>query len=331
MHIPDGFLDARTALASGVMAAAGLGLALRTVRRTMPDRRVPLIGVAAAFVFAAQMLNFPVAGGTSGHLIGAVLAAVLLGPSAAVLVMTSVLILQAFLFADGGITALGANIFNMAIVAPVVGYTVYRGVSRLMGGDLRARLTGTAFGAWCSTVAASVACAGQLALSGTVAWGVALPAVGGIHMLIGVGEALITTLVVAVLARVRPELLDDGSLPARGVGYRALAGYGVLVALGLVVFVAPLASDWPDGLEMVAGRLGFAHRASESRLVPAPLPDYGVPVIRAPAVSTVVAGGSGTAVAFVLAYLLARLLVPRGTVVAGRRDGDTHGRASRPA
>lgn len=331
MHIPDGFLDARTALASGAMAAAGLGLALRTVRRTMPDRRVPLIGVAAAFVFAAQMLNFPVAGGTSGHLIGAVLAAVLLGPSAAVLVMTSVLILQAFLFADGGITALGANIFNMAIVAPVVGYAVYRGVSRLTGGDLRARLTGTAFGAWCSTVAASVTCAGQLALSGTVAWGVALPAMGGIHMLIGVGEALITTLVVAVLARVRPELLDDRSLPAGGIGYRALAGYGVLVALGLVVFVAPLASDWPDGLEMVAERLGFAHRASGSRLVPSALPDYAVPVIRAPAVSTVVAGGSGTAVAFVLAYLLAWLLVPRGTTGAGRRAGDTHGSASRPA
>ncbi|MDR7465106.1 MAG: energy-coupling factor ABC transporter permease, partial [Armatimonadota bacterium] len=128
MHIPDGFLDTPTAIAGGVLAAAGLGLALRTVRRTLPHRAVPLVGVAAAFIFAAQMLNFPVAGGTSGHLIGAVLAAVLLGPSAAVLVMSSVLILQAFLFADGGITALGANIFNMALVASLLGYALYRGV-----------------------------------------------------------------------------------------------------------------------------------------------------------------------------------------------------------
>jgi len=327
MHIPDGFLDGRIAMTSGVMAAAGLGLALRTVRRTMPDRRVPLIGVAAAFVFAAQMLNFPVAGGTSGHLIGATLAAVLLGPSAAVLVMSSVLILQAFLFADGGITALGANIFNMAIVAPLLGYAIYRGVSHLMGGDLRARLTGTAFGAWCSTVIASVTCAGQLALSGTVAWDVALPAMAGIHMLIGVGEALITTLVVAVVARARPELLDDRSTPTVAPGYRTLAGYGVIVALGLVVFVAPFASAWPDGLEMVAERTGFAGRAAEIRAVPSPLPDYAVPAIRPPAVSTVVAGASGTAVAFALAYLLARLL----TLRTSSRGGTAHGSASPPA
>jgi cobalt/nickel transport system permease protein len=329
VHIPDGFLDARTAIAGGLLAAAGVGLALRTVRRTLPDRRVPLLGVAAAFVFAAQMLNFPVAGGTSGHLIGATLAAVLLGPSAAVLVMTSVLILQAFLFADGGVTALGANIFNMAIVAPLVGYAVYRSVGVLMGGDLRARLTGTAFGAWCSTVAASIACAGQLALSGTAAWTVALPAMAGVHMLIGLGEALITTLVVAVVAGARAELLDDPSASARGAGYRTLAGYGVLVALGLAIFVAPFASSWPDGLERVAERLGFGHKASETRVATSLLADYGVAGIRLPAVSTAVAGGSGTAVAFVMAYGLARLLVPRGR--PSPRAERPQGRASHPA
>ena len=131
MHIPDGFLDARTAVATGVLATAGLGLALAGVRRTVPPRRIPLIGLAAAFVFAAQMLNFPVAGGTSGHLIGAVLAAVLLGPSAAVLVMSAVLILQCLMFADGGVTALGANLFSMALVAPAVGY----GISVSCGGS----------------------------------------------------------------------------------------------------------------------------------------------------------------------------------------------------
>jgi cobalt/nickel transport system permease protein len=290
-----------------------------------------LIGVAAAFVFAAQMLNFPVAGGTSGHLIGGVLAAVLLGPSAAILVMSSVLILQALLFADGGITALGANIFNMALVAPLVGYAVYRLIGRLLGGDLRAQLAGTAFGAWCSTVAASVTCAGQLALSGTVAWNVALPAMVGIHMLIGVGEALITSLVVVVVAAARPELLDGRASSGLRSGYGTLMAYGTLVALGLAVFVAPFASPWPDGLEAVAERLGFAQRLSVTRVISAPLPDYAMAGAGSPAVSTIVAGGIGIVVAFVLAYLLARLLVPRTAPSLGPRTGGEQGSASRPA
>src|SRR5512143_666441 len=127
MHIPDGFLDAKTAIATGGLALAGLGVALRQARLSLPPRRVPLLGLAAAFVFAAQMLNFPVAGGTSGHLVGGVLACVLLGPSAAVLALTSVLIVQCLLFADGGVLALGANVFNMAIVGSVAGYGIYRG------------------------------------------------------------------------------------------------------------------------------------------------------------------------------------------------------------
>ena len=124
MHVPDGFLDARTLVATAGLAAVGLGLALREVRRNLPPRRVPLIGLAAAFVFAAQMLNFPVAAGTSGHLIGAALAAVLLGPAAAIVAMTAVLLLQALMFADGGITALGANVLNLAVIAPLVAHGV---------------------------------------------------------------------------------------------------------------------------------------------------------------------------------------------------------------
>jgi cobalt/nickel transport system permease protein len=317
MHIPDGFLDARTALASGALAATGLGIALMGVRRTVPSRRIPLLGLAAAFVFAAQMLNFPVAGGTSGHLIGAVLAAVLLGPSAAILVMSAVLILQCFMFADGGVTALGANIFNMALVASGVGYGVYAAVRRLAGEGLRGRLLATAFAAWCSTVAASIACAGELAMSGTVAWGVAFPAMAGIHMLIGVGEAVITTLVVAAVARARPELLTTRADAEHRSRYRETAAYGLLVALGLTVFVAPFASGLPDGLEKVAAALGFEHRAAGSALLVSPLPDYAVPGIGSTALSTVIAGCAGTVVAFVLAYLFARLLTPERRPDAG--------------
>jgi len=130
MHIPDGFIDAKTAATTALLSAAGVGLALRQARRSLPARRVPLLGLAAAFLFAAQMVNFPVAGGTSGHLVGGVLVAALLGPSAAIVVLTTVLIVQCFLFADGGVLALGANVFNMAIIGAAGGYAIYRLVLR---------------------------------------------------------------------------------------------------------------------------------------------------------------------------------------------------------
>ena len=310
MHIPDGFVDAKTAIAAAAISAAGVGIALRHLRRTLPARRVPLIGLAAAFVFAAQMLNFPIAGGTSGHLIGAVLAAVLLGPSAAVLVLTAVLILQCLMFADGGVTALGANILNMALVAPVVGYAVYSLVARVAGRQLRGRLLATAFAAWCSTVAASVTCAGELAFSGTVAWRVAFPAMAGIHVLIGLGEAVITTLVVAGVARVRPELFAAEAQPGVRLQYRTFLTYGLLVSLGLALFVAPFASGWPDGLEKVAATLGFDATAAPAPVLPAPLPDYGIPGLSSVVLSTVIVGLAGTLVAFLLAFVLARVLTP---------------------
>jgi cobalt/nickel transport system permease protein len=325
MHIPDGFLDTKTALISGALAAAGLGIAIRKVRQQVPAQRVPLIGLAGAFIFAAQMLNFPVAGGTSGHLIGAVLATVLLGPSAAVLILSSVLILQCFMFADGGVTALGANIFNMALVAPGVGYGVYALVCRLLGRSLRGRLCATAFAAWCSTVAASIACAGQLALSGTIQWSIAFPAMANVHMLIGVGEALITTLVVAALARLRPELLAEQLESDRQPRYKELAAYGLLISTGLAVFVVPFASAWPDGLERVAAVLGFEHKAFETQIWPSLLPDYVVPGLKSIVLSTVIVGCTGTLAAFILAYLLARFLTP---AEAGKRNG--HSREFRP-
>jgi cobalt/nickel transport system permease protein len=311
VHIPDGFLDAKTAVATSLLATAGLGLALKGVRRTVPPRHIPLIGLAAAFVFAAQLLNFPVAGGTSGHLIGAVLAAVLLGPSAAVLVMSAVLILQCLMFADGGVTALGANLLNMALVAPIVGHGIYRLLRRAVGQGLRGRLFATAFAAWCSTMAAAISCAGQLALSGTVPLSLAVPAMGGVHLLIGLGEALVTTLVVAAVARARPELLIEPPGPRLRPRYGELAVRGLLVALALAVFVAPFASRWPDGLEKVAATLGFEHRAAATPALAAPLTDYRVPGVGSAALSTVIAGTAGTLVAFGVAWLLAVVLTPR--------------------
>ena len=309
MHIPDGFLDSKTAVATGVLAAIGLGIALRQARLHLPQRRVPLLGLTAAFVFAAQMINFPVAGGTSGHLVGAVLAAVLLGPGSAVIIISSVLIVQCLMFADGGISALGANIFNMGVLGGVGGWAIYHVVNRMVKG-LFGCVLGAAFAAWCSTVMASVACAGELAVSRTANWSVTLPAMAGIHMLIGIGEGLITALVLAAIARARPELLqpDNGTGPSRTYG--TAAAYGGLIALGLALFISPLASHWPDGLDRTAEVLGFKGRAA-APIVPAPIPDYEMPGVRWSTLGTSVAGAVGTVVVFFLAWLLARALVPR--------------------
>jgi cobalt/nickel transport system permease protein len=308
MHIPDGFLDPKTAVTSGVAAATGLGIAIRHVKRTFPSSRIPQMGLASAFVFAAQMLNFPVLGGTSGHLIGAVLVSVLLGPSAAVIVMSSVLMLQCLMFADGGITALGANIFNMAIVAPFVGYAVYKTLRRILGTSERARFTAIAFASWLSTVAASIACAGQLAASGTAQWGVVFPAMAGVHMLIGIGEAIITTFVVAAILRLSPDMALASDGEQTQTSYRPLLGYGLVVSLGLVLFISPFASSWPDGLEKVAEAIGFSSAAPSESLIPSPLADYGVPGIASPGFSTILAGSIGTLIAFALSLALARIV-----------------------
>jgi cobalt/nickel transport system permease protein len=309
VHIPDGFLDARTAAVAGGLAAAGLGVALRHARAHLPPRRVPLLGLAAAFVFAAQMINFPVAGGTSGHLVGAVLVAALLGPSAAVVVMSAVLIVQCLMFADGGLSALGANILNMGVLGGVGGWAIYGAVKSVFAG-LRGRIAAAGFAAWCSTVLAAVACAGELAASRTAAFAVALPAMAGIHMLIGLGEGLITALVLAAIARVRPELLDAETAPGAARSYAALAAYGVLIALGLALFASPLASRWPDGLDRTAALLGFAERAA-APILAAPMPEYAIPGIGWSAAATSAAGAAGTLAVFALAWCLARALVPQ--------------------
>jgi cobalt/nickel transport system permease protein len=310
VHIPDGFLDTKTAVATAALAAAGLGVALRRARLHFPSRRVPLLGLTAAFVFAAQMINFPVAGGTSGHLIGAVLAAALLGPSAAVIVISAVLIVQCLMFADGGISALGANIFNMGIIGGTAGWAVYHVLSRKVGG-LFGRVLAAAFAGWCSTVIASVACAGELATSRTVRFSVALPAMAGVHMLIGIGEGLITALVLVAIARTRPELIHSDAMAEPRRSYGTIAAYGGLIVLGLALFVSPLASRWPDGLDRTAELLGFKGKAV-GPTVPAPMPDYEMPGVHWGTLGTSIAGAVGTLVVFALAWLLARALVPRG-------------------
>jgi len=206
MHIPDGFLTAPTWMTAWAVSIGGVGYSLRRTAGTLKDRMIPLMGVLSAFIFAAQMINFPVMGGTSGHLFGGVLAAALLGPYGGAVVLTCVLTFQCLIFQDGGLTALGANVFNMAIAGTMGGYSLYRLIAG-NGDNEKKILAGAAAAAWFSVVAASVLCALELAISGTAPLGVVLPAMAGVHAIIGIGEAVITSAVIGLIIKTRPDLI----------------------------------------------------------------------------------------------------------------------------
>jgi cobalt/nickel transport system permease protein len=208
LHAPDRFLSLAVSLVMWAVTLAVLVIAVRQTNRTMDERSVPLMGVMAAFIFAAQMFNFQVIGGTSGHLLGGVLAAILLGPWAGTLVMACVIAVQALVFSDGGLVVMGANIFNMGVAGTLGGFALYRALCGLMGGEERARIPASAIAAWAAVVAASVLMSVQLVLSGTSPAEVVFPAMIGVHALIGIGEGLITAGAVAFIARTRRDLLD---------------------------------------------------------------------------------------------------------------------------
>lgn len=306
MHIPDGFLSVVVSMLLWVFSMAGVAYALKRVNTELGERQVPLMGVLAAVIFAGQMLNFPVAGGTSGHLMGAALATLVLGPWAALLVMTGVVGIQAVVFQDGGLLALGANLFNMGIIGVAVAYFAQLTVQRLFR-SVQERswfmaVSGFVAG-WLSLFVASLACGLQLALSGAAPANLAIPAMAGIHALIGIGEGLITAGALTFLRAARPELLQPAAAAARG--QRAVWVGGLLIA-GLLVLISPWASAHPDGLEWVAEQQGFL------ALAQAPLyevlPDYVLPGIGNEALATILAGlvGVGLVLAATLAVTLAR-------------------------
>ncbi|HMK09830.1 MAG TPA: cobalt transporter CbiM [Anaerolineales bacterium] len=308
MHIPDGFLTPAVAALGWALAIVMIVVALRQTRRQLDDRMVPMMGVLAAFIFAAQAINFPVAAGTSGHLIGAALAAIVLGPWAAMLIMTSVLAVQGLLFQDGGLLVMGWNILNMGVIAGFSGYFAYR-LARRWAGESRVGVLAASFAAgWISVVLAAVACAIELAASGTSPLALAVAAMGSVHALIGLGEGAITAAAIGLLLATRPELLKLDR-PAPGLRTATL----VLIGLGAALLVAafsPLASPSPDGLEAVARRQGFLgmEQAAPFHV----LPGYTVPFIAHPALTTVIAVMIGTLVVFGGAVVVGRLAARRG-------------------
>ena len=293
MHIPDGFLSVLVSIILWILSIIAIGYALRRVGQDLGERQVPLMGVLAAAIFAGQMLNFTVAGGTSGHLLGAALATILLGPWAAIIVMTTVVGIQALIFQDGGLLAMGGNIFNMAIIGVSVSYFAYTSLKKLIGDQKWGLFVNGFVTAWLSIFIASLAAALEIAASGTSPANIAVPAMGGIHALIGIGEGLITVGALTFIYAARRDLLQAGqTAPAGG---KAIWVVGLGIAILLTIF-SPLASANPDGLEWVAEQKGFLDVAQ------APLykviPDYVFPGITNESMATIIAGILGTLIVF---------------------------------
>lgn len=301
MHIPDGFVSGAINLAAAGASVGVVGYALRRAGKDLDQKKVPLLGVVAAFLFAAQMLNFPVAAGTSGHFVGAALAAVLLGPFEAALVMALVLVLQCLMFGDGGLTALGSNVFNMGIVGALAGYAVFAGLRRILPRGRGGMIAAGAAAGWFSIVAAAAMCAVMLGASGRYPLELALPAMVGVHAVIGIGEAAITAAALGLVMSARPDLVYAwrGSVAVKGgVWGFAVAGLAVAVVLG--VLVSPFASSEPDGLEKVTAGWQQAQVWKYS-----PVPDYEVGHVGSDFAKVGVAGLVGTVLAFGVALAVA--------------------------
>ena len=221
MHIPDGFLSHSINAATFVISSGACAYGVRRVNRNFGEREVPLMGVTAAFIFAAQMFNFPVAGGTSGHFLGSVFSSVLLGPWASLVIITIVLVFQCLGFADGGLTAIGSNIFNMGVIGALGGYAIFIFLYTLFQKSRRGFFIALAISSWLSIVMGASAAAIELAISGTSPLRVALPAMAGIHAIIGIGEAIITTTAVSLILKTRPDLVS--SYIKRGTPYEKTA------------------------------------------------------------------------------------------------------------
>mgnify|MGYP000665647081 FL=1 len=306
MHIPDGFLSPPVAIATGIASAAVIAVALNRTRESLGLRQAPVMGLTTAFVFAAQMINFPVAGGTSGHLLGGALASVVLGsPWAATLSMSTVFIIQSVLFADGGITALGANIFNMGLVGIWTGWWLLQPLQRLLGGSRNRLPLAAGIAAALSVVAASICCAIELAISGTVPLNIALSAMVGIHILIGIGEGLITGGVLTYLVKVRPDLLP-GEQPQLQKWLAPVIG--VLLISGVLSLFA---SSWPDGLDSVAEKFAFKDKEVAAIENPSPLANYKVKALGEQPIGTSIAGVLGSAICFGAAFGIAQLVKPK--------------------
>jgi len=300
LHIPDGFLSLVISLVFWGITIIMVGIAISKTNKSLGEKQIPLMGIMAAFIFAAQMLNFPVAGGTSGHFLGGSLAAIVLGPWAAILVMTAVIALQAILFQDGGLLVMGANIFNMGLLTAMIGFGLYRSV---VGRKKGIRLAVAGVASWLAVVASALTASLQLWLSGTTRLDIVVPAMLSVHVVIGLGEAIITVAALSFIERTRPDLVNEKETAAKGG--RDWIYAGVIVSL-FAVLLSPFASADPDGLARVAKDVGFLSqgRAASYQI----LPNYTIPFLGNAELSKVVAGAIGVLVILGLMILIGNML-----------------------
>ncbi|QEG39530.1 energy-coupling factor ABC transporter permease [Roseimaritima ulvae] len=296
MHVPDHVMDPATCVATTAISVAAVGYAGYRVYRDLPREKRSLLGVVAAGVFAAQMVNFPISGSTSGHVVGAVLAAILLGPWAGLLAVTAVLAVQCVLFQDGGVTALGANVLNMGVVGSLLGYAIYERLQTAIDGR-RGKLLAAAFASWFSVLIGAALCSVELTLGGEASLANTLGAMLPSHALIGIGEAAIAAAAVATALWWRPVFQ-----PSRAVAV------GAVLAVAVVLLAAPLASTLPDGLESSLSALGYGEPAA---LWSTPLADYSIAGVPSAALQTMVAGMIGIAAVLGLSSSLAGVAMPR--------------------
>ncbi len=324
MHIPDGFLSAPVCAATGAVSLGAVGYSVRRLKDSLSERTIPLTGMMSAMVFAGQMINFPIPGAlVSGHLMGGVLAAVILGPWAGCVALTLVLVVQWALFADGGMLALGANILHMAVIGSLGGYALYSTIRNFLGRNARATVTGAVIASWFSVMAAAamfcvefgVSHAGQgYSFRNLFALMVAY------HSLIGIGEALITGLAVSFVLAQRPDLIYEPKA-TRSIHQpisRTLAA-GLVCALAIAAFLSPFASAFDDGLEAVAVKIGFDELESGKSLL---LDDYEIPALTGDwqTFSVSAAGLLGTISVFVIALLLGRSITPSPSLAEAPRE-----------
>jgi cobalt/nickel transport system permease protein len=341
MHVPDGFLDAPTSVATGLIAAGAVGFSLQRANREIRETGPALAGLTAAFVFAVQMVNFPVGAGTSGHLLGGALAATLVGPWSAVLVMSTVFLVQGLLFADGGLTALGTNITLMGLITVVVGYFLTRAVLTVLPKRVGSVVPATTLGALVSVPTAALGFTGLYAIGGSVDIPIAklATAMVGWHLLVGIGEAVITAAVLSAVVATRPDLVyaarhlrpdlvlvdADGNSstvsPDRPIAARSTRGsfsVGLAATLLIAGVVSLFASAHPDGLQFVGAKLGFEIAAKHSATATSPLANYGVSGVGNSQVSGALAGIIGVLVTIVVGLLIAKLASLRSATRADK-------------
>ena len=333
MHAPDGFLNAGTAVATGAVSVGAVGASLRQMRVTLKDKQVPLAGLAAAFVFAAQMFNFPVAAGTTGHLLGGALAAVLLGPFTGAVVVTVVVVVQALAFADGGLTALGANVLNMAVVTAFGGYGVFRLLRRVLPANASGVVVATGVAAGLSVPLSAMAFTVEWLFGATapVPFDTVFGAMVGVHLLIGIGEGVISALAVGAVLAARPDLVHGARDLTRAqtaerprVGMRGFVLAAGVVALVVAAVVSQFAAPDPDGLERVAEDQGFISSAQEHALASSPFADYATQGLGNETVSLAVAGIVGVVVTLLVGLGVVAAVRDRDRGASGSAGADRH-------